>query len=130
MSRNPRTAFTGWPSGALKAPTGIPKKARNIRLDPSSRSQSAAMTRSHTGRIRPTQRPYRVNLPIQDELNLFPPPARGRSQIRNEVYRSTVAGMQVGVLKIFEESNGRQIPDIFVASHMQLLNHVKYSRKL
>src|SRR2546421_2034160 len=43
MSRNPRTAFTGWPSGALKAPTGMPKKARNIRLDPSISSQSDAM---------------------------------------------------------------------------------------
>src|SRR5438128_1887621 len=45
ISRNPRTAFTGWPSGALKAVTGMPKKARNIRLDPSSRSQSVAMSR-------------------------------------------------------------------------------------
>src|ERR1700674_3785046 len=57
MSRNPRTALTGWPSGALKAPTGMPKKARNIRLEPSSRSQSAATFRSsgprRDGRRRP-----------------------------------------------------------------------------
>src|SRR2546425_4323759 len=46
MSRKPRTAFTGWPSGALKALAGMPKKARNIRLDPSSRSQSAAIVPS------------------------------------------------------------------------------------
>jgi len=38
--------------------------------------------------------------------------------------------MQVGVLKILEESNGRQIPDIFVPSDMQLFDHVEYSWKL
>jgi len=38
--------------------------------------------------------------------------------------------MQVCVLKIFEESNRRQIPDIFVASDVQLLDHVEYSWKL
>src|SRR2546423_938697 len=45
MSRKPRTAFTGWPSGALNAVTGMPKNARNITLDPSINSQSAAMQR-------------------------------------------------------------------------------------
>src|ERR1700730_1083714 len=50
MSRNPRPALTGWPPGALKAPTGMPKKARNIRLEPSSRSQSAATFPSGPGR--------------------------------------------------------------------------------
>src|SRR5712691_10742013 len=60
MSRNPRTALTGWPSGALKALTGIPKKARNIRLDPSRRSQSAATVSpsgpGRDGRRRPDNR--------------------------------------------------------------------------
>src|SRR5256714_15634845 len=45
MSRKPRTAFTGCPSGALNAVTGMPKNARNITLDPSINSQSAAIER-------------------------------------------------------------------------------------
>src|SRR5437868_14645542 len=45
MSRKPRTAFTGWPSGALNAVTGMPKNARNITLDPSTSSQSVAIER-------------------------------------------------------------------------------------
>src|ERR1700737_4341866 len=48
MSRRPRTALTGWPSGALNAVTGSPKKARNIRLDPSSKSQSAAIAKDRS----------------------------------------------------------------------------------